>query len=68
MVVINEKDYVTVTEFAHAINKAWSTVDNYVRKGILIPDIVIGKHRYFLPEQVEQFKKGNIIPYKKEEI
>lgn len=67
MVIIDEKEYLTSTEFANEVSKSWTTIDNYVRRGLLIPDVVIGKHKYFLPEKLEQFTKGYIVPFKKTE-
>lgn len=68
MVIINEQEYLTATEFANEVSKSWTTIDNYVRRGLLIPDVVIGKHKYFLPEKLEKFKQGRIIPIKKGDI
>ena len=65
MVVIKGAEYLSKGEFAREVNVCYTTVNNWVLRGIIKPAYIDGKNQYFTQEQLEAYWQGEYVPVRK---
>lgn len=65
MVIIKGEEYLGKTEFAEALNVSYTTINNWIARGIINPAYSVNKYQYFTQEQVDAYWRGEFVPVRK---